>query len=68
MSATLISAASLGLQDKIGTIAPGLDADIIAMDGDPLRDVTAARRVVFVMKSGKVFENLAQSAKVSAVP
>ena len=63
MSATSISAASLGLQDKIGAIAPGMDADIIAMDGDPLQDVTAARRVVFVMKGGKVYENLAHDAK-----
>jgi imidazolonepropionase-like amidohydrolase len=63
MSATSISAESLGLKDKIGTIAPGLDADIIAMDGDPLRDVTASRRVVFVMKGGKVYENLAPGAK-----
>jgi imidazolonepropionase-like amidohydrolase len=63
LSATSISAESLGLKDKIGAIAPGMAADIIAMDGDPLRDVTAARRVVFVMKGGKVFENLAPNAK-----
>jgi len=63
MSATSISAESLGLDDKIGSIAPGMDADIIAMDGDPLHDVTAARRVVFVMKGGKVYENLATDAK-----
>src|SRR6266481_7132866 len=63
MSATSISAESLGLKDKIGAIAPGMDADIIAMDGDPLHDRTAARRVVFVMKGGKVFENLASDAK-----
>ena len=63
MSATSISAESLGLKDKIGAIAPGMDADIIAMDGDPLRDPTAARRVVFVMKGGKVYENLAPEAK-----
>jgi imidazolonepropionase-like amidohydrolase len=59
MSATSISAESLGLKDKVGAIAPGMEADIIAMDGDPLRDVTAARRVVFVMKAGKVYKNLA---------
>lgn len=68
MSATSISAESLGLQDKIGAIAPGMDADIIAMDGDPLRDVTAARRVVFVMKGGKVYENLAPEAKRRSAP
>jgi len=62
MSATSISAESLGLKDKTGAIAPGMDADIIAMDGDPLRDVTAARRVVFVMKGGKVYENLTPGA------
>lgn len=63
MSATSISAESLGLKDKIGAIAPGMDADIIAMDGDPLHDPTAARRVIFVMKGGKVYENLALGAK-----
>jgi imidazolonepropionase-like amidohydrolase len=63
LSATSVSAQSLGLQDKIGAIAPGMDADIIAMDGNPLTDVTAARRVVFVMKGGKVYENLAPRAK-----
>lgn len=66
ISATSLSAQSLGLQDRIGTIAPGLGADIIAMDGNPLTDVTAARRVVFVMKGGKVFENLAPDAKRNA--
>jgi len=66
ISATSLSAQSLGLQDKTGAIAPGLDADIIAMDGNPITDVTAARRVVFVMKGGKVFENLAPDAKRNA--
>jgi len=63
LSATSVSAESLGLKDKIGAISPGMDADIIAMDGDPLRDATAARRVVFVMKGGKVYENLSPGAK-----
>jgi imidazolonepropionase-like amidohydrolase len=66
MSATSISAASLNLQNKIGAIAPGMDADIIAMDGNPLQDVTATRRVVFVMKGGKVYENLPPDAKRAA--
>jgi imidazolonepropionase-like amidohydrolase len=63
LSATSISAESLGLKDRIGAIASGMDADIIAMDGDPLGDSTAARRVVFVMKGGKIYENLAPNAK-----
>ncbi|MGC1619489.1 MAG: amidohydrolase family protein [Candidatus Acidiferrum sp.] len=63
MSATSISAESLGLQNKIGAIAPGMDADIIAMDGNPLQDATAARRIVFVMKDGTVYENLVPNAK-----
>ncbi len=63
ISSTSLSAESLGLKEETGSIAPGLNADIIAMDGNPLQDVTAARRVVFVMKAGKVFENLAPGAK-----
>jgi imidazolonepropionase-like amidohydrolase len=59
ISANSLAAEALGLQDRAGSIAAGLDADIIALDGDPLKDITAARRVVFVMKSGKVFVNLA---------
>ena len=38
-------------------IAPGMDADIIATDGDPTADITAVRRVGFVMKGGRVFRN-----------
>jgi len=51
------AAESLGLQNEIGSIAPGMAADIIALDGDPLKDITAVRRVVFVMKGGKVYKN-----------
>src|SRR5215469_7393128 len=53
------AAESLYLQDQIGTMAPGMQADIIALDGDPLKDITAVRRVVFVMKGGKVYKNAA---------
>jgi imidazolonepropionase-like amidohydrolase len=53
------AAESLHMQDEIGSIAPGMQADIIALDGDPLKDITAVRRVVFVMKGGRVYRNQA---------
>ncbi|HTL42908.1 MAG TPA: amidohydrolase family protein, partial [Vicinamibacterales bacterium] len=53
-SLTSLSAQSLRLQDQIGALAPGLKADIVAVDGDPLTDITALRRVVFVMHDGKI--------------
>ena len=59
ISATSRAAESIRMQDKIGTLAPGMEADIIAVDGNPLDDITAVRRVVFVMKSGKVYKNVA---------
>src|SRR5213075_2905973 len=51
-SATSLAAESLGLGDRVGTIAPGYEADLIAVDGDPLQDITALERVSFVMKGG----------------
>jgi len=60
VSGQSLAAASLGLGDKIGSIAPGMEADLIAIDGDPLKDITAVRRVVFVMKGGKVYRNTAR--------
>jgi len=60
LSATSVAAESLKMGDRIGAIAPGMGADIIAVEGDPLKDVTALRRVVFVMKDGKVYKNVAR--------
>jgi imidazolonepropionase-like amidohydrolase len=57
VSANSLGAEALKLSDQIGTIAPGLQADIIALDGDPLKEITAVRRVVFVMKGGVVYKN-----------
>ena len=62
VSANSRAAEALGLADQIGAIAPGLQADIIALDGNPLEDVTAVRRVVFVMKGGRVFKFSPSSA------
>src|SRR5947209_18282116 len=52
VSANSLGAEALGMSDQIGSIAPGLQADIIALDGNPMNDITAVRRVVFVMKGG----------------
>src|SRR6201984_1018677 len=60
ISANSFGAEALGLADQIGSIAPGLQADIIALDGDPLKDITAVRRVGFVMKGGIVYKNSAR--------
>jgi imidazolonepropionase-like amidohydrolase len=62
MSATSLSAKSLRLEHEIGTIAPGMQADIIAMDGNPLTDPTSVRRVEFVMKGGTIFKNIIPSS------
>lgn len=62
VSANSLGAEALGMSDQIGSIAPGMQADIIALDGDPMKDITAVRRVVFVMKGGVVYKNTARHA------
>jgi imidazolonepropionase-like amidohydrolase len=57
VSATSVSADSLGLGKEIGTVAAGFQADLVATEGNPLEDITAVRRVVFVMKGGKVYRH-----------
>lgn len=57
VSANSLAAEALGMSNQIGSIAPGLEADIIALEGDPIKDITAVRRVVFVMKGGIVYKN-----------
>jgi imidazolonepropionase-like amidohydrolase len=56
-AATVNDADLLGWSDKVGTIEPGKWADIVAVDGDPLADVTTLERVKFVMKGGEVVRN-----------
>jgi imidazolonepropionase-like amidohydrolase len=58
VGANSLGAEAMGMADQIGSIAPGLQADIIALDGDPLKDITAVRRVVFVMKGGVVYKSV----------
>jgi imidazolonepropionase-like amidohydrolase len=56
VSLTSLSAESLGM-DTIGAVAKGLEADLVAVDGDPLTDVTALRKVVFVMRGGTALKH-----------
>jgi imidazolonepropionase-like amidohydrolase len=56
-TATTTAAELLGWADKMGTIEKGKWADIVAVSGDHLKDITELQRVKFVMKSGTVFRN-----------
>lgn len=53
-SATVVAASHFGLEQEIGRVAPGLTADLIAVRGDPLRDIGVMRQVGFVMRAGTV--------------
>ncbi len=64
VSANSLGAEALGMADQIGAIAPGLQADIIALEGNPVQDITAVRRVVFVMKGGVVYKNFTHNAVI----
>jgi imidazolonepropionase-like amidohydrolase len=63
-SGTIINAEALGWQDQIGSVDKGKYADLVAVSGDPLADITELQRVKFVMKGGKVFRD--DSAGVTA--
>jgi imidazolonepropionase-like amidohydrolase len=56
-AATVNAADLLGWSDKVGTIEPGKWADVVGVDGDPLRNVTTLQHVKFVMKGGVVVKN-----------
>jgi imidazolonepropionase-like amidohydrolase len=62
-SATQSAADLLGWSDKVGTVSEGRYADIIAVDGDPLKDVSELERVTFVMKGGVVYRDAHGAAR-----
>lgn len=55
VGATSLAAESMGLAQQLGALAPGLQADIVAVQGDPLKDINALRRVSFVMRGGRIY-------------
>jgi imidazolonepropionase-like amidohydrolase len=57
LAGTKNAATLLGLDDQIGTLEPGKRADVVAVSGNPLDDIHATERVVFVMKEGRVFKS-----------
>lgn len=61
VSAQSGAAEALGLSDRLGALKEGFEADIIALAGDPRTDITAVKRVVFVMKGGRVYKNTVPS-------
>jgi imidazolonepropionase-like amidohydrolase len=63
VSANSLAADAIGMGERLGRLAPGYEADIIALDGDPLADITAVRRVVFVMRGGVVVKWAGAKAK-----
>ncbi len=66
LSGTSVSATALGLGSEVGTIAVGFGADLVAVEGDPLKEITAVRKVRLVMKSGKVMVNRVKQAATPA--
>lgn len=61
VSATSLAARALGIGDRVGRLAPGMAADLVAVEGDPLGDIRAVKRVRFVMKAGRVYRNAPSS-------
>jgi imidazolonepropionase-like amidohydrolase len=57
VSATSLNAEILGWSDRVGTVAAGKFADLVAVEKNPLRDITELERMAFVMKGGVVYKN-----------
>jgi imidazolonepropionase-like amidohydrolase len=56
-AATIVDAQMMGWEDRIGSIEKGKFADLVAVSGDPIKDITEMERMKFVMKGGKVYRN-----------
>jgi imidazolonepropionase-like amidohydrolase len=56
-AATVNAADLLGWSDRVGTLEPGKFADIVAVDGDPVADVSTLEHIRFVMKGGEIIKN-----------
>ena len=63
-AATSLNAEALGMSDKVGVVATGMEADLIAVDGNPVDDITSLQRVTFVMKAGRVYRNGRESSRL----
>ena len=66
VGATSLAAESMGLANEIGAIAPGLQADIVAVVGNPLQDIAALRQVAFVMRGGIVYKSGPRAASTGS--
>jgi len=67
-AATASAADLMGWSDRVGAIAPGLYADLVAVSGDPLNDITELERVGFVMKGGVVYKDTLPGGRPASVP
>ena len=67
LSATRAAADLLGASGEVGSIQKGRFADIIAVDGDPLRDISELRRIRFVMKGGVVYKSATPASATGSV-
>jgi imidazolonepropionase-like amidohydrolase len=63
VAATSLAAESMSMEKQIGAIAAGMEADLVAVEGNPLQDIDALRRVVFVMKGGVVYRTEPRPAR-----